>query len=72
MPVFQNGTFVFKPFKTTVGLFAYQGNFSGLYARVSEHNIIAGMERSISLPSLVAEEKGKHSKNRLAIYAKPT
>lgn len=67
MPVFQNGTFVFKPFKTTVGLFAYQGNFSGLYARVSEHNIIAGMERSISLPSLVAEEKGKHSKNRLAI-----
>jgi glutathionylspermidine synthase len=57
LPVYQAGKFVFQPFKSTLGLFSYNGKFSGLYSRVSQHNVIAGVVNSITLPSLVAIER---------------
>jgi len=53
LPVVQNNDFEFTEFKTTLGLFVYNGKFSGLYSRVGRKNIIAGIEESITLPSFV-------------------
>ncbi|MFO7896297.1 MAG: glutathionylspermidine synthase family protein [Candidatus Cloacimonadales bacterium] len=57
LPVFQSDKFSYQPFKTTLGLFTYNGKFSGLYSRVSQHNVIAGVVNSITLPSLVVKKK---------------
>ncbi len=55
IPVYENCKFIFGKYKTTLGLFCYRHKFSGLYSRISRHNVIAGVENSISLPSFVVE-----------------
>lgn len=58
LPEALNNKFVFSKFKTTLGLFIYNGEFSGLYSRVSKKNVIAGIEESITLPSFRFNNKG--------------
>lgn len=57
LPIVQNDKFQFKQFKTTLGLFVYNGKLAGLYSRVGRKNVIAGIQESITLPSFVVEEK---------------
>ncbi|KQC05475.1 MAG: hypothetical protein APR54_08280, partial [Candidatus Cloacimonas sp. SDB] len=53
LPVISDGKIEFKTFKTTLGLFVYNGKLQGLYSRVGSRNVIAGSIESITLPSLV-------------------
>ncbi|MCF7792718.1 MAG: hypothetical protein K9N09_01500 [Candidatus Cloacimonetes bacterium] len=55
IPDLEKDKFVFKPYKTTLGLFCYNGKFSGLYSRISKKNVIAGVINSITLPSFAVE-----------------
>jgi hypothetical protein len=55
LPIWKENEFKFEPYKTTLGLFCYNGNFRGLYSRVSQKNVIAGVRDSITLPSLITD-----------------
>ncbi len=57
LPVVVDGRFQFEEYKTTLGLFVYNGKLKGLYSRVGRENVIAGIVESITLPSLVYEER---------------
>ncbi|MCF7857703.1 MAG: hypothetical protein K9N07_00050 [Candidatus Cloacimonetes bacterium] len=57
--VSENEQFNVKNLKTTLGLFIYNGKFSGLYSRVGSRNVIAGIQESISLPSFVYKPKNE-------------
>jgi hypothetical protein len=53
LPVITGNNIIFEDFKTTLGLFTYNGKLSGLYSRVGRKNVIAGVAESITLPSFV-------------------
>jgi glutathionylspermidine synthase len=57
LPVITDRKIEFKPFKTTLGLFVYNGRLQGLYSRAGSRNVIAGLVESITLPSLVYSKK---------------
>jgi hypothetical protein len=57
LPVIAGDDITFEDFKTTLGLFVYNGNLSGLYSRVGRKNVIAGIAESITLPSFVYKKK---------------
>jgi len=57
IPEVINNKFEFSEFKTTLGLFIYNEEFSGLYSRVGKKNVIAGIEESITLPNFIFNKK---------------
>jgi glutathionylspermidine synthase len=57
LPVVEKDQIRFEEFKTTLGLFIYNGKLKGLYSRVGRQNVIAGIVESITLPSFVYREK---------------
>jgi glutathionylspermidine synthase len=59
LPVITAGKIEFMNFKTTLGVFVYNGKLQGLYSRVGRENVIAGIKESITLPSLLYKRKEK-------------
>jgi len=57
IPVMYEDKFNLKEFKTTLGLFVYNGKLAGLYSRCGSKNVIAGIEESITLPSFVVSKR---------------
>ena len=52
----ENG-FQSELFKSIVGLFVYNGSYSGMYTRLSKENIISGITNYYSVPNIIAYEK---------------
>ncbi|TYB31126.1 MAG: hypothetical protein FXF47_05675 [Candidatus Mcinerneyibacterium aminivorans] len=52
---YKGGKFQKELFKTTLGLFVYNENFTGLYSRLGKKNIIASRGESIVAPNFVVK-----------------
>lgn len=55
--VFKDGELNIESFGSILGLFMYNENFAGLYARVGKESIISGMTSYHTLPNIVVSEK---------------
>jgi glutathionylspermidine synthase len=56
-PVFHDGEFTSEQMKSIVGLFAYNGEYSGIYTRLSRSNIISGVTNYYAVPNIIAFKK---------------
>ncbi len=52
---FEDGEVKVRDFKLNIGVYMYNGEFAGVYTRISRHNIIFGREGYFSIPSMLVE-----------------
>ncbi|GAB6098429.1 hypothetical protein JCM16358_03080 [Halanaerocella petrolearia] len=57
LATFIDGKLEFKPYKYTLGLFAYNQEFQGIYTRAGENNIIASATGCVTQPNFIVQEK---------------
>ncbi|SJZ37911.1 glutathionylspermidine synthase family protein [Selenihalanaerobacter shriftii] len=56
MVVFDNNQLKIESFKYTLGLFAYDLSFAGIYTRAGKENLIASSTGCVTLPNLILDE----------------
>ncbi|GAB6138417.1 circularly permuted type 2 ATP-grasp protein [Halanaerobaculum tunisiense] len=56
LATFKEGQVEIKPYKYTLGLFAYNQSFQGIYTRAGQENVIASATGCVTLPNLVVDD----------------